>query len=310
MDEMLEKFGVKRWRGFDSREVFPTRATRRVGEMIQEAVRRQAWVAIRGEAGSGKTTAVGAALDGSDATVIRPEALETGRVCIGHILEAVLRELSSEGPRRSIEARCHQARRVLGEAARKKRIVLVLEDAHYLHRQTLTALKRLREMEWAGKTRLLGVVLVGLPELSATLRALPEAGLRCRTVAIDGMTKQEAARYVEWLGLAPAFAPGALDALVASAQRPLEIQASILDAAERAYYAGAKKIGIEHVVGDSVRRRVITEGISEVARAARVSKATVHKFAHGGEVGQVSEERIRAALRRAQDSPAGKEAVA
>jgi len=296
MDEYLEKFGIRKWRGFDSDEVFPCRTVRKVSALVDEAARRQGWVAIRGEVGAGKTTAVDDALRKSGAVIVRPETLETGRVTISHVLEAILRELSSETVRQSLEARCHQVRRVLGEAARRKRIVLVLEDAHYLHRQTLSALKRLREMEWAGRKKLIGVVMVGGAELGAKLRQLPEAGLRARSLNVEGMTKQEIVNYINWLGLAKAFDSEAAAILAGSCSRPLEVQAAIRDAVERAYYQGSPKVKVEHVVGDNIRRRVVQEGYGKVARRAGVSKSTVHGFAQGREVTAETEEKIRAAI--------------
>ncbi len=300
MDEYLEHLGVRRWKGFDSGAVCACRDLARVRKLVMLAMRRQAWIAIRGEVGSGKTTAVNDALAAEagrgPSRVIRPQALDVPRLRIGHVLEAIVRDLSAETVRQSIEARSHQARRLLGEAARAGAVCIVIEDAHYLHPQTLSALKRLREMEFAGRTRLAGLILVGAPELSARLRRCPEAGLRARAIEMKGFSRREVAGYIEWLGVAKIFEPAALDLVAQLAVRPLAIQTLIRDAAERAFYAGAKRIAVDHIAGDDLRSRAAIAGPSAVSRATGVAKSTVSEYVHGKRLTPQTEARIRDGL--------------
>lgn len=167
-----------------------TADTARVAVLVGAAVESQSFVAVLGPRGAGKTRALRAALAAhAGVRVVEPLRLTRERLHMGDVETALVRELSDEPPRRSGEARSHQVRRVLGAASREARIVLVLDDAHVLHPNTLRALKRLRELEWMARSPLLGVVLIGQRDVGARV---PEVGLRSDTVWLDGLTAREA----------------------------------------------------------------------------------------------------------------------
>ena len=161
----------------------------RAGQMIQAAVASQMMVSILGQRGSGKTRAVRAALSGLEVQEVEPLRLDRERLHLGDIQAAIVRELSDETPRRSGEARSYQVRRVLGTASRTRPVLLVLDDAHVLHRSTLRGLKRLRELVWLGVSPLLGIVLLG--QIDRT-EDVPEVGLRSDSLRFGGLTQAEA----------------------------------------------------------------------------------------------------------------------
>ena len=108
-----------------------------------------------------------------------------------------MRDLSDETPRRSGEARSWQVQRILGEASRGgQRVVLLIDDAHVLHHQTLRALKRLLELSWAGRSPLLGIVLLGQHDRTASI---PEVGLRTDHVQLAGLSADNVSRILHYL---------------------------------------------------------------------------------------------------------------
>lgn len=235
--------GVDPW----ARLVIETADAVRVASMVEAAVEAQAFVSILGVRGAGKTRAVRAALRGhARVRVVEPLRLTRERLHMGDIETAIVRDLSDEAPRRSGEARSHQVRRILGPASREDRIVLLLEDAHVLHHATVTALKRLRELAWLGRSPLLGVALVGQRDRT---EKLPEVALRSDRVTLAGLSREEAVRALDAAGYAGVFADPAL-ARVASHERArnwLDLQALADECLAAASAAGAKRVEAAHV---------------------------------------------------------------
>ena len=170
-----------------------TADAKRVATLVNAAVTSQAFVSILGVRGSGKSVAVGRALATHDVRVVAPLRLARDKLHMGDIETALIRELSDETPRRSGEARSHQVKRLLGEASRQTPVVLVLDDAHWLHAQTLRALKRLRELSWLGQSPLLGILLLGQRDNTARI---DEVRLRADHLWLEGLTPAEARRAI------------------------------------------------------------------------------------------------------------------
>lgn len=72
-------------------------------------------------------------------------------------------------------------------------MLLVIDDAHCLHHQTVRGLKRLLELAHGGRSPLLGVVLLGQVDRAG---AIPEVGLRAATVRLTGPQPAEVERAV------------------------------------------------------------------------------------------------------------------
>jgi type II secretory pathway predicted ATPase ExeA len=199
----------------------PTTDATRVAQAVEAAAEAQLLVSILGARGAGKTHAVRQALRGlRDIQTVEPLRLGRERLHIGDVESAIIRELAPhERPRRSGEARSHQVRRVLGQGARTHPVILLVDDAHVLHRATLRALKRLRELSWLGVARLLGIVLLGQADRAASI---PELGLRSDRLWLAGLLPEEAETALEQAlnrrGRAIVIEPEATAALGASAQ--------------------------------------------------------------------------------------------
>ena len=194
----------------------PTLDGSRVAEMVGAAATAKAMVSITGARGSGKSRAVRDALTGLDVRVVEPLRLDRERLHLGDIQDAIVRDLSDETPRRSGEARSHQARKILGKASEQHSVLLLLDDAHVLHSQTLRGLKRLRELTWLGKSPLLGIVLIGQRDRAD---AAPEVSLRTDSLSMAGLAESEAA--------------AALDAALNGQREVLDVEARDLLAAHK-----------------------------------------------------------------------------
>ena len=161
--------------------------------LVGAAIQSQEFVSVLGPRGSGKTWAVRAALEGHTVKVVEPLRLTRDKLHMGDIETALVREISDENPRRSGEARSYQVKRILGEFSRARPVVLVIDDAHVLHHQTLRALKRLREITWLNRSPLLGIVLIGQHDKT---RGIDEVRLRSDRLWLEGLTAKEVASAV------------------------------------------------------------------------------------------------------------------
>lgn len=237
-----------------------------VAALVAAAIRTGALAQIVGQRGVGKTTAIRAALRGSDALAIEPLRLDRERLHIGDVVSAVVTALGYERPRHSAEARSAQARRLLGRADRP--VAIVIDDAHLLATPTVRALRRLREWAWQGRAPLAAIVLVGQSDRTASI---PEVGLRTSTEHLAGLTAAEAQSALEAAGV-----PGAAAAAMAAHPRSrcwLDLQALMDECLLAAAAAGEQALTpsvVERVVGGSGVRRPpsIDASIDRLERSA------------------------------------------
>jgi type II secretory pathway predicted ATPase ExeA len=172
-----------------------------VREACLQAALNSSFVALVGESGSGKSTTVESLEDAiqrdrKNVIVIRPSVLGmedrmyAGKpVKAGDILQAIVTTLDTRAsPKQTVEARSTQAVQLLrGSVEAGNQHLLLIEEAHSMSDFTLKHLKRLHEMK-LGRRPLLGILLVGQPELKAKLdprrAALREVTQRCEMVEL------------------------------------------------------------------------------------------------------------------------------
>ena len=129
-----------------------------------------------------------------DTSVIVPCIFDKTRITAAGLCEAIIADISSENPKRSLEAKARQVERLLRMATQGgQRHVLLIEEAHDLTIPTLKYLKRFWEME-DGFTKLLGIVLIGQNELKEKLNErrhydLREFIRRCMVVELSPLGK-------------------------------------------------------------------------------------------------------------------------
>lgn len=170
-------------------EVYMSPSIRYAREALYQAATHGNFMALIGESGSGKSTLRRELIerlnrDNGDVVVIQPYVLTmstrdngAGRpLRTSHIIESILAAVepgtSCQGSPERMARRVHEA--LMRSSRAGNRHVLIIEEAHDLHGQTLKALKRFYELE-DGMRRLLSIILIGQSEL----------GLRLSTSAAD-----------------------------------------------------------------------------------------------------------------------------
>jgi len=227
---------------------FETGDSLRVRRILTMAVESNAMVSIVGERGFGKTEAVKAALRKIGAKVVMVAKLDKSAVKIGDIERALVLDLSQELPKSNGEIRARQLRPIIGESGKKRKVVLLIEEAQRMHSATLKSLKTLREIDWWGERELFTIVLVAQSDPMARA-GVSEVALRSDTVRMQGLSSQEAASYIK-ATVGRHFEEEALQAMgeFPEAANWLELQALIVRVLNRAVADGRKEVTLQDVL--------------------------------------------------------------
>lgn len=141
--------------------------------------------AITGEVGSGKSTVrikfKSIMRNAGKSIIIQPDTQEINRITSREILEAILRKLSEEKPKRNLESLTNQVKNALINIKNQGiKCILILEEAQDLHTHTLKRLKRLWEMrdEDDDITSLITIIMIGQTELAYRLYGSQNTNLR------------------------------------------------------------------------------------------------------------------------------------
>ena len=160
--------------------------------------------AVFGEVGCGKTTmrrAVIKDLFDIGVQVIFPVIIDKARITAASLLDAIIMDVSEETPKRTMEAKSRQARTLLLNRKRSGlKQCLLIEEAHLMSIPAVKHLKQIWELE-DGYERLIGVVMIGQPELGARLDEsrypqLREVIRRVTAAEITGLSERDVARYL------------------------------------------------------------------------------------------------------------------
>lgn len=188
-------------------DVFLTDDVRYVRETLWHTARHGGFVAITGESGAGKSTLRRDLIDriareNQQIVVIEPYVLgmeendmKGKTLKSSAIAEAIVSAASPlESVKRSSEARFRQVHRILKDGSRSgMKYLLIIEEAHGLPTATLKHLKRFFELE-DGFKKLLGIVLIGQPELRMKLseqnHEVREVVQRCEVVELMPLDAQ------------------------------------------------------------------------------------------------------------------------
>lgn len=150
-------------------DIFMSEEHRYIEAAMIDAARHGGFLAVIGEVGSGKSVmrrkVVEQLKKDGDVIVIFPQMIDKTRVNAASICDAIIMDLSETRPSMKLEAKTRQVHKLLLERAKQGfRSVLIIEEAHDLHTNTLKYLKRFYELE-DGYRKLLGIILVGQTEL-------------------------------------------------------------------------------------------------------------------------------------------------
>jgi type II secretory pathway predicted ATPase ExeA len=288
--------------------------------IFQMAVMSNAIFSVVAPWGAGKTTAIEMASAEIDAHIIRVITADKERVKVHDIERTLIKQLlPAESIVRDRDARAHQLRRIVGEAAKEKPVILLIEEAHCLHNSTLRALKRIREYEWLGKRPLLSMILIGQYDKlrSGNLEEL-RLGTRSDTYRLKGLAPSESARYInETVG--EHFEEEAIKAIseLPVARNFLELQEALITLMSSAIANGSKTISIFDVFsvyGGGVKQLMEKYDIAAgtICDATGLDKTTVSLLVNNkphtlsGDTERTAREAINAALKNLIRNPGGK----
>lgn len=231
-----------------------------------------------GEVGSGKTTIrqkLMRDLQKEDTVhLLYPQLIDKTKLTAEYIADAILYDL--EGTEIRIPRLYEKKQRMVQQALRVRhadgrRHLLILEEAHLIPNHTLRYLKQYWEMTTEAKLggeRLLGILLIGQPELKVRLQeqmhwTVREMVRRCQLIEmgpLNGDTRAYLQHVVKRAGgaLERIMTPDAVDALVERLQTrdlaskktisrtyPLTLQGCLVRAMREAYELGDGKVGAE-----------------------------------------------------------------
>lgn len=276
---------------------------------LKEMIYYRQMIALTGDIGAGKTTIFQDLQRnlGGQVKFVYVRSLDKERLRIGSIVDALIYDLSSETPRQKYEARSRQLQRILGEAVvdDKQTVVLVIENAHRLHGNTILALKELREMAFAGVSPLFGIVLIGWSLLKSKLERLKEIYLRMEFVGMtetEGwMTFKERKNFLETI-YGDVLSPEVRAQVAMSARLPLEMQVLVERRMEAAYYAGKERLDVSDFdVPLKEMKEVVGLSLEDLAEATGRDRSTISRVLNEkpGYENPELKKKIREAIERA-----------
>lgn len=183
-------------------DVFVSKGYQMALDAFRTAIDERGFLAIVAQPGAGKTTAwdtiYGELERSPDVKICRPECMSKENLSPDHLVRALLWGLLGNETRmpRDAEQRGRMLSRALLDArggvqdVNDKRVVLVIDDAHYCSTTVLRQLKTFYE-EKVGRFRLLSIILIGLPELKPKLQRFPEIGNRIRLFEVPPVPVRE-----------------------------------------------------------------------------------------------------------------------
>ena len=238
--EILAEYGYSRdpFRGC----YIETADSMRIKRLLKMAIESRAMVSIVASWGFGKTSALDLAFRDIDAQLVRLITPDKERVVVSDIEKSLILGLSNESCKRTKEVRARQIRRIIGEASKIKPVVLILEEAHRMHGQTLRALKTFREMDWMGQSPLFTVLMIGQFD-PMRKRGVDEVRLRTDTVTMKGLTASEVKTYIQ-ATVGKHFESDAIEAVTTleDARNFLDLQGMLITLMARALSNGTKLV--------------------------------------------------------------------
>lgn len=237
---------------------YETRHHRQLMLDIKSAILEGHLIALCGVIGSGKTVTLRRLQqqlkEEKRVLVSKSLAVDKQRITLGTLITALFYDLSTEKPIR-IPTQSEKRERELQELVKKGKrpVVLFVDEAHDLTRQTLTDLKRLLEVVDDGDGTL-SIVLAGHPKLGNDLRrpTMEEIGYRTDVFTLEGIAGSQR-EYLQWLlhvctagKVEPEmlFTPDAIDLLASKLRTPLQMQRHLTLALEVGYQTGEHPIAV------------------------------------------------------------------
>jgi len=312
---IFEHFGIQK-KGFYVNELFKLHSTD-----IKNAILDNDMLAIVGPVGAGKTFLFNNAIlnvqlnPDKKPIFVYVRNFYKEKINIGGIINAIIYDISSESPRRDLEARSRQVIRLLGTrfVEEGRRVCVIIEEAHRLHSNTLRALKELRESNFAGISPLFSVILIGHPELAVKLQQRKEAYWRSQIIYLDEghgwMQFSDRVQYLKHV-YGEAITQKARQRIATLYRVPLEMNFFVENKMVEAFRAGLKQLTEDAFEASPAEiKEALNLSLAEIAREAGLGKTTVHNVLTGQNVQKSAA--VKAAMERLAEKRAGinKEAV-
>lgn len=167
-------------------------------KFIKETIGRNGFSAVIGEKGTGKShtmrQVIGAYEQKGGYSVITITPMDEKVKNITQIMSAMIEDISGESPRRDVEARRRQLRRILGDSTKK--IILSVDEAQDLHKSTLRGLKKIHELGFGTKDKLFSILLFGQESLKDRISD-DELKPRIRRQLMKGLTDKEKMEFID-----------------------------------------------------------------------------------------------------------------
>lgn len=221
----------------DQDDILVTKENTKAKKKLMNAVEKCGWTAITGPVGSGKTTMINdfetALAKRPDVAMVRPRIIEKQFLGAGHICDAILEDLGGQtvSGQRTLEYRARLVGRVLEEAFREgRKVVVIIDEAHLLKPDALLALKRIYEIE-VDFRKTLSIILIGQQSLARQLKTnftLAEVSQRVDLHELGGLNGALGSYVRHKLERAGAgtreiFEPSAIKAMAKKADTPLSV---------------------------------------------------------------------------------------
>ncbi len=184
----------------DPRYFFGSRSHNKAMAYLHYGLKQaEGFIVITGPVGAGKTMLIGHLLDQLNRSNIVAAQLLTSNVgpdeLLGHILSAFRIVPEDEGRTGQLEAFEDY---LFDQLNRGRRVLLIMDEAQNLPRQTLEELRMLSNIDYDG-TPLFQVFLVGQPEFREAMSAPDMEQLKQRVIAsyhLENLTREETQEYI------------------------------------------------------------------------------------------------------------------
>ncbi|AFZ11467.1 AAA ATPase [Crinalium epipsammum PCC 9333] len=205
LSEVMEHFGLNR--EFRKSGYYETEHQKQMFKDIKATIYSGHLVALAGIIGCGKTTTLRRLFDVLEKEgkilVSKSLSVDKGRATLQTLIAALFYDLSTDKEIK-IPLMGEKRERELRDLIKKgkKPVALFVDEAHDLHHNTLTGLKRLIEVVEDGGG-ILSVVLAGHPKLKNDLRrsTMEEIGYRVTVFSLEGLVGSQREYDVEQLSL-------------------------------------------------------------------------------------------------------------
>lgn len=269
--------------GIDKMPLYWSETMEYFSKDIQNAIDDNQMLALVAGVGAGKTILFNNVVMGAERTqFVYVSNFNKEKMDIGSIINAVIYDISTESPRRDLEARSKQVVRLLGKkyVDEKIKVCVIIEEAHRLHGNTLRSLKELRESVFKGVSPLFSVVLIGHPELLVKLESRKEAYWRTQVVELNEnsgwMTYKERLNYVEVL-FGEAITHEAKERVASLCKLPLEIDFYVENKMKEARKVNKKVLDSEVIKPTTMElKQAYDLSFREIAKEANLSLDTVN----------------------------------